>query len=590
MTYRTERIVNNVPVWDPFPDNKVPAELFDSAALKIQDRMPQPETAARTLNYLNRTSTERLSFVPSVKIDHSISDRAKISGYWSRNYTQSATLDGLPTEISASVPTKFPSHTVRLNFDYTLKPTMLLHMGAGFMHNVLDQSPAKVDVQGIFGIANAYNEFPTFSAGQLYSATWGGFSPSMGNGMSGELTNIKPTGNVSLNWIRGNHSLKFGGETIVESHASRGRTFVNTYYYFSTAETADPSLYTIGQTLPAGKSIGFNYASFLMGRVNQYQTNTESRGHLGSHALAFYAQDSWKITPKLTIDYGLRYDFQTYLREQYGRWGSFGIDTPNPTADNLPGGMKFEANGPAFADNYKQAWGPRFGLAYQMLPKTVLRVGAGISYARTPELGYLHNTMSNFVTKASPKRGEANSQLVDGAVSVTWPNFDPGAFPRLPSLSPPPVAIDHNAGRPPRIFQWSVGLQREVLPNVVLDVSYIGNRGVWWQAGPLIDVNSVTPEYLKTKYNLDIDNADDRKLLTTPLVPGSGKRPRVCCAVPQAVYEFPHRDHTVPGGHIDPGDSADPPVHKHQLCMGAAGKDLVRFAAAQGDQAVLPQL
>jgi hypothetical protein len=145
----------------------------------------------------------------------------------------------------------------------------------------------------------------------------------------------------------------------------------------------------------------------------------------------------------------LRYDFQTYLREQYGRWGSFGIDTPNPTADNLPGGMKFEANGPAFADNYKQAWGPRFGLAYQILPKTVLRIGAGISYARTPELGYLHNTMSNFVTKASPKRGEANSQLVDGAVSVTWPNFDPGAFPRLPSLSPPPVAIDR--GRP-RIF------------------------------------------------------------------------------------------------------------------------------------------
>ena len=545
--YRTERIVNDVPVWDPFDNNTVPSELWDSAALKMQERMPKPETTALTLNYLNRTSNERLSYVPSVKIDYSISNRAKISGYWSRNYTQSVPMDGMPTEVTASVPTRFPSHTVRINFDYTLKPTMLLHMGAGFMHNVLDQSPPKVDVRGIFGIANAYNEFPTFYAGQLSTGTWGGFSQQLGNGMSGEVTNIKPTGNISLNWLRGNHSIKFGGEVIVESHASRGRTFVNTYYYFSATETADPSLYTRGQLLPAGKAIGYNYASFLMGRTNMYQTNTESRGHLGNHALAFYAQDSWKITPKITLDYGLRYDFQTYLREQYGRWGSFGIDTPNPTADNLPGGMKFEANGPAFADNYKHAWGPRVGLAWQMMPKTVLRVGAGISYARTPELGYLHNTMSNFVTKSSPKRGQANSQLVDGAVSVTWPDFNPGAFPRLPSLNPPPVAIDHNAGRPPRIIQWSVGLQREVLPNLVVDVSYIGNRGVWWQAGPLIDVNSVTPEYLKTNYNLDINSAADRKLLTTPLVTVQAMGPEYAARFPTPFTNFPLGTALYPG-------------------------------------------
>jgi hypothetical protein len=552
--WRTERQVNGVAVWDPFQNNQIPSTLWDSAAVKIMSYMPNPDASKTdrdfTLNYTNRTSSERIAYIPSVKLDYALSNRAKISGYWSRNYTQTTPTDGMPTQITAAVPTNFPSTTIRINFDYTLKPTMLMHLGVGTMHNVLNQTPPKVDVRGIFGIANAFDEFPTFSAATMSSGTWGGFSPMLGNSMSGQLDNWKPTANISLNWIKGNHSYKFGGELIVESHASRGRTFANTYYYFSPNQTADPSLYIRGQALPAGKSIGFAFAGFLAGRVDNLQTNTTSRGHLGNHALAFYAQDTWKITPKLTLDYGLRYDFQTYLREQYGRWGSFDPTIPNPSADGLPGGMKFEANGPAFAKNYKFAFGPRIGLAYQFMPKTVLRIGAGISYARTPELGYLHNTLSNFVASASSTRGAANSQLKDGAPSVVWPDFRPGAFPRLPSLSPPPVAIDHNAGRPPRIIQWSVGIQREVVRNIALEVSYIGNRGVWWQAGPLIDINSITPEYLKTKYNLDISNPADRQLLTTPLLTVRAKGPEYAARFPIPFTNFPIGTTLYPGASL----------------------------------------
>jgi hypothetical protein len=550
--YRTERIVNGVPVWDPFPNNQIPQSLWDQSSVLIQKYMPLPSPGRTGLtnNYQNKTTAERLAYIPSVKVDYSFSSKAKISGYWSRNFTQTTPTDGMPIEISAAVPTRFPSTTVRINFDYTLNPTMLLHLGAGMMHNQLNQDPAKVDVEGIFKIANAFDEFPTFSAGQLSTTTYGGFSAALGNGMSGQLTNIKPTFNASLNWVRGNHTIKFGGESVIESHASRGRTFVNTYYYFNASETADPSLYTTGLNLPAGKAIGYNYASFLMGRTNQLQTNTPTRGHLGNHAVAFFAQDTWKITPKLTLDYGLRYDFQSYLREQYGRWGSFGIDVPNPTADNLLGGMKFEANGPAFAHNYKYAFGPRLGLAWQFMPKTVLRIGAGVSYAKTPELGYLHNTLSNFVSITSPKRGAAASQLTNGAPPVTWPDFRPGAFPRLPSLAPPPVAIDREAGRPPRIFQWSIGIQREIFRDLVVEASYIGNRGAWWQAGPLIDVNSVTPDYLKTKYNLDINNAADRTLLTTPLVLVQAKGPEYATRFPTPFTNFPLGTTTQPGASL----------------------------------------
>ena len=97
-----------------------------------------------------------------------------------------------------------------------------------------------------------------------------------------------------------------------------------------------------------------------------------------------------------------------------------------------------------------------------------------------------------------------------------WPNFNPGQFPNGAALNSPPVAIDQNAGRPARQNQWSVGLQREVLRDLVVEASYVGNRGVWWYSPGLINVNALTPQIL-AQYGLDINNAADRTLLTSPL-------------------------------------------------------------------------
>jgi len=135
--------------------------------------------------------------------------------------------------------------------------------------------------------------------------------------MSGQLDNYKPTANASLNWIKGNHTVKFGGEMIVESHASRGRTFVNTYYYFNTIETADPSIFCQARlsrqarvsvlTMPASWQAG----SIICKRIRKAgDTWATCPGFLCAGHLEDYA--------KITLDYGLRYDFQTYLREQYG--------------------------------------------------------------------------------------------------------------------------------------------------------------------------------------------------------------------------------------------------------------------------------
>src|SRR5207244_9242360 len=131
-------------------------------------------------------------------------------------------------------------------------------------------------------------------------------------------------------------------------------------------------------------------ASYHIGAVSSLRIAPPNTIRLDKHHLGFFDQASWKVTRKLTLDYGLRYDYSTYLREQHGRLAQFSPTTPNPAAGGLPGAVIFEGSGPgrcncSFAKNYPWAFGPRLGAAYQFAPKTVLRVGFGIVYSGTAD-------------------------------------------------------------------------------------------------------------------------------------------------------------------------------------------------------------
>ena len=99
---------------------------------------------------------------------------------------------------------------------------------------------------------------------------------------------------------------------------------------FSTAETGLPYITQAGGTVNGG-TVGFPYASFLLGLADQVRIAPPNTIRLGKHQLGFFAQDTWKVTRKLTLDYGMRYDYSTYLREQYGRLAQFSPTTSNPS-------------------------------------------------------------------------------------------------------------------------------------------------------------------------------------------------------------------------------------------------------------------
>ena len=139
------------------------------------------------------------------------------------------------------------------------------------------------------------------------------------------------------------------------------------------------------------------YASFLLGRVNTANVNAPQSPMYRKESYGLFAQDTWKVRRGLTLDYGLRYDYQTPPREICDRISAFGPDIPNPAAGNLPGAVIYPGYGKGrcnceLAKPYNWQFAPRLGMAYQINPKTVLRAGWGLVYNATGEFGYISNS------------------------------------------------------------------------------------------------------------------------------------------------------------------------------------------------------
>jgi hypothetical protein len=543
----TTRVVGGATVRDPFPNGFISPTRFDSVSKAIQAMLPMPNAPGIINNYFIPAYTNWVHTTNySWKIDHSLSPTKKLSWYLSRYGWNSPNANGITSDFTGSVPTGYRNLTTRVNFDYTIKPTLLFHIGIGYLHQFEPTIPKSFDENSL-GLHGYFDEtlFPSiFNLGAPTTTPTGGWacvntstpcgtSTLFGNinGVGGafktRLYEEKSTANVNLTWVKGNHIFKYGGETVIEGYPNISSWRANGFFVFSNAETADP--WQNGQTLNINNGTGFNYASFMLGLPDQLQLSPLNSTKLGNHSIAFYGQDTWKVTRKLTLDLGLRYDFQTYLREQYNRMQEISWSTPNPAVGGLPGTGIYEGSGPGahcncqFSHNYPYAFGPRVGAAYQINTKTVLRAGAGVMYGTTQTPQGLSYGVADYYTFNA--LGYGISPLPNGlqggnpAPNLTFPNFDPGKYPvAAGGLLPPgnPNIYYAPESRPARVLQYSLGVQREVQKDIVLEVTYVGNREVWG-AAPFLDQissNSLTPAILAA-HGLSLSNAADRTLLTS---------------------------------------------------------------------------
>ena len=475
------------PTRQPFPGNKIPSSRWDPVAKKLMDMFPQPnvpgavEPSGVANNFLSNPSEPDTVDQFDVRIDHRFSDKDSIFGRVSYS-NQTLTPPGpLPPPIDGAA---FSSgdflnrpRNVVITETHIFSPTTVNELRLGYTRNRSERLQFNSDKNlsaeiGLPGIPFGPNNggLPAFSIDDLTDFGSATYQPTV------EVQNVFHIVD-SLSLVRGRHTMKIGVEvkprvnfTILQPPVPRG------YFTFSGDFTRDPN---------NRPTTGLGTADFLLGMENQAQVGSFINDTFQQPAVFGYFQDDFKVTRKLTLNLGLRYDLVAATREKYDAQASFNIATgtldivkgrQDPLPANFPEQVKVNRNAPrGLVPTDKNNFGPRVGFAYNAFNKTVIRGGYGIFYSAY-EAGPLSipNPGNNppFFLQATwnaPSILEPNPRV--NQLSKGLP-LDALTLPDSPQL----FALDPGF-RNPYVQHWNLSVQRELGGNTVMEVAYAGSKG-----------------------------------------------------------------------------------------------------------------
>jgi len=483
-------------VRDPFPGNQIPITRISHAAQLIDRYIPAPNFPGVNNNYINPAAPTWPYFntyTPLIKVDHSLSDTEKLSvSYmseirhrllWENLGAQSA---GLGPQPKWGVPQTNPldwitdqianSWQVRVNLDSIIAPVLVNHVTLS-ADRYINLGPNGTDGQGwdqklgITGIPADNGSFPAinFTGGN-------GLPVNFGRAYEEDWHETRYAVNEDLTWSRGNHTMKFGFEIIRNDENRFLKSGVAGSFTFSNLMTSQPDAVN-------ASTLGSAFASFLLGAVSSASAYIPLDTGLRFRHYGIFAQDDWKPTPKLSISYGLRWDYSPPFYEVNNYMTSFEPDIPNPGAGGILGALAYAGTGPGkygrpFQDSWRKGFGPRLGLAYQVNNKTIIRASSGIYYADNG------NQVPFTSSGALGYNAYPTFNSVDGYTPVFYLNQQsfPQNYEKPPIIDPSFLNgqaityIPRNGDRLPQIINWVFDIQREVASNLSLDIGYIGSR------------------------------------------------------------------------------------------------------------------
>src|ERR1035437_5728228 len=525
-------------VRNPFPNNNIGAPgTWDPVAQAVLPFIPKPSGA--TANALNNNSpnyqpNDKFQYLTSFKIDHQIGQAWHLAGYYiAEQSNKFNAANGITGKAAQTRWNTTPAPQVYLNLDYTATPRLVLHGGFDYTEHIAAQNafvqdfPASSiglntakDSTGTPRPGGAANTFPIIHG--LQTNRQG--VPQLGNNNAPFIDhNWSPTG--SATWIHGDHTFKFGGELRHQLFGTHNDLSAGNYG-FDASQTSQPS--TQGN-FPNGTSLGDAFASFALGQLSSASIGNDNIQWFHRVEGGIYAQDTWKLTKKITLDYGLRWDGQQMEQEQRLRVTQFSPTVKNPSAGGLLGGTEYEGYGTGrcnciFEKFYPWIIQPRLGVNYQLDAKTVIHVGIGMYSGQQlfmNEIGYNNQGFGfNQAFLNSPSYGISAGQFSNGipysAAALTATKFDPGAYPGPGSIQSPPNFIVPNNGRPARFVQTTIGFEREIFRDLSVSASFIDNRGVWLESDGLRVINQL-PVSVIAQHGLDVTNPADQALLTSAI-------------------------------------------------------------------------
>jgi len=529
-----------------FPGNIIPTSRFNPIAVKVQNLIPAPTNANQTNNWVEACATPNNQQTPTIKVDQILPDSSHLSFYFNKLTTnQFTTQNCMPYPIAVVRVQAIYGTVPRLNYDKSLTPTILLHAGLGYQrfHNP-DSSPPQVlqydavSQLGLVGSATNPAGFPEF----IFNGNSAGGSTNvqtLGPTNANSYFDGTFTATSTATWVHGNHTSKLGGEWRLNSWTDRNSRGAQGVYQYQAYETSDPYNNTNSLTgNGVSGTTGNAYASYLLGQVDTATVNSVQDPQLRRQAWGLFIQDTWKVTSKLTLDYGLRWDLQGWGHEIHYRWTEFGPNIPNPVVNNIPGGIAYQGYGAGrcnclFTNTYPYSIAPRLGVAYQLDSKTVFRGGAGVTYAPIATFGYITNAALlgvgyNLLNFPSPSFGVPATNLSQGLVynpaQLTTASLGAGLYSNAAGTpSAAPFYIDPNAGRAARILQWSFGLQRQVSRDFVVEANFVGNRGAWINSSSLLGGLNTPNPLSFAKYGIDPTTAAGQATLAATIGSTLGK-------------------------------------------------------------------
>jgi hypothetical protein len=488
---------------DVFPGNIIPASRFSKISANIIPFIPAANSLAAN-NHAFVNTSQVTDHVWAFKIDQIFSDKNRIAYFQSIDSQLTHAVGDYPGPLGTALGDAYQKPRIfRVNHDYTFSPTVLLHSTYGYSRTVQQwfvpaQSgfASKVGFPGLTGdsdatpvIAFAAADFPI--GGETSGSPTGGmyFGMNQGKVNNGGQNNYTTEVSQGLTWIKGKHEFKMGWDLRRLETLAHDLAGTNGTYIFSRNETASPS---------ATGTTGNSFASFLLGLPDTATAAATpvQDAQIRYQYYGFYFQDNWKVTPRLTLNLGLRYEVP--INWYAPTMGSVSLTEPNPAANNYPGAYVFPGSGPnrlgvtRFWPTDFTNLGPRIGAAYQINSKTVLRGGYGIFYEAT----------SNGGCGCTLGANGSFQQISDG---LNAPFQWDGGLPKPPGYQPPPflspnagngLAVDFMGptfGKAPRIQNWSINLQRE-FGKFLVEVDYAEVRGRGLNS--TVDLNQVNPSFL----------------------------------------------------------------------------------------------
>ena len=487
----------NRPIYDPltynaatnqrqrFPNDTIPASRLAGVSQRLMEmQYPLPNLPGIGGNYLWSPKRVSDSDQYGFRLDHQFTARDNIFGrYTAQSFTlvdpEALTLPILPNRLIGNSESiegateELNAYGAAIGWNHVFSPRLISESRIGFTRhrtffpNALQATKAADAV----GIANVNNPAVAYSGG-LPILSIGGFT-SLGE------SNIQPFITIANNyqfiehftWLQGNHSLKFGASVI--------RRQFNFYQALNQRgnfafDGSFSSQLGVGAT-------GSGLADFLLG-LPLNSTLAVINNPVGQRQVEMgaYIQDTWKITRRLTLTLGLRYELFTPRTEVYDRQANFDPTYPGGAvvvaSDSAPCGRALRCT------DYKD-FAPRVGLAFQVDPKTVIRTGYGINYD-----DYAVHAFGGITTglMINPPfwRGQAiinsittpTNRLEDGVPPVASVPVTNGRVTPVPGLLFQ-TKYQNPYGRNAYVQQWNFTVERELAIDLLAALSYVGNKG-----------------------------------------------------------------------------------------------------------------